>query len=379
MAGYVLQGKNEQGSMVDLPIRATYDSNGKKINEEYSTKTEVNQKAALTQVVRVDAAQSLSDSQKTTAKSNMGLGALASEGLDTTKLTKYVPTSRTVNGHALSANVTIAKSDVGLSNVANERQFSEANPPTLLKGQDTRDDNSAPSVYMEKGSAVVVNEFKYINKIAADSVLSGTYCQVTTFNPWTDSTGGYPVQVATSSGNNGTIAIRCGTGDTTWGAWNKIYTTGNKPTPADIGAQAAVTKSTTSGTAYLLGSNSTTGSLGTSVYTNNAVYISSGTRINATTFSANSDKRLKKDIKIAALDDGRSILDVPIKSYVWKDSGEKAIGFIAQDLEAVYPELVVTEETGYKSIKESKFVYYLMHEVKKLKEEVQELKAKLGE
>lgn len=40
-----------------------------------------------------------------------------------------VPTSRTVNGHALSSNVTVTKSDVGLGSVANERQYSANNQP----------------------------------------------------------------------------------------------------------------------------------------------------------------------------------------------------------------------------------------------------------
>lgn len=50
-----------------------------------------------------------------------------------------VPTSRTVNGHSLSNNVTVTKSDVGLGIVANERQYSANNPPpypvTSVNGQ----------------------------------------------------------------------------------------------------------------------------------------------------------------------------------------------------------------------------------------------------
>lgn len=50
-----------------------------------------------------------------------------------------VPTSRTVNGHSLSNNVTVTKSDVGLGSVANERQYSANNPPpypvTSVNGQ----------------------------------------------------------------------------------------------------------------------------------------------------------------------------------------------------------------------------------------------------
>ena len=39
--------------------------------------------------------------------------------VDTTDLAGYVPTGRTVNGHALNANVTVTKGDVGLGNVEN--------------------------------------------------------------------------------------------------------------------------------------------------------------------------------------------------------------------------------------------------------------------
>jgi len=43
--------------------------------------------------------------------------------------TNKVDKTTTVNGHALSENVTLTKGDVGLGNVANERQYSAQNPP----------------------------------------------------------------------------------------------------------------------------------------------------------------------------------------------------------------------------------------------------------
>ncbi len=46
-------------------------------------------------------------------------GTLSNQTDLNTALTGKVPTTRTVNGHALSADVTVTKSDVGLSNVAN--------------------------------------------------------------------------------------------------------------------------------------------------------------------------------------------------------------------------------------------------------------------
>ncbi len=45
--------------------------------------------------------------------------------------TNKVDKTTTVNGHALSENVTVTKEDVGLGNVANERQYSAQNPPPM--------------------------------------------------------------------------------------------------------------------------------------------------------------------------------------------------------------------------------------------------------
>lgn len=44
-------------------------------------------------------------------------------------LSDYVPKTRTINNKALSSNISLTASDVGLSNVANERQYSASNPP----------------------------------------------------------------------------------------------------------------------------------------------------------------------------------------------------------------------------------------------------------
>ena len=45
--------------------------------------------------------------------------------------TNKVDKTTTVNGHPLSENVTVTKGDVGLGNVANERQYSAQNPPPI--------------------------------------------------------------------------------------------------------------------------------------------------------------------------------------------------------------------------------------------------------
>lgn len=100
--------------------------------------------------------------------------------------------------------------------------------------------------------------------------------------------------------------------------------------------------------------------------------ITSTGEITAQSFNAQSDARLKTNIK--SFEYHNSILDVPVREYDWKESGEHAIGFVAQELQEVYPELVNEGEGGMLRIKETKLIYLLIEEVKKLKKEVKDLK-----
>ena len=106
----------------------------------------------------------------------------------------------------------------------------ENDPAVGINGDDSRDNNYNPDVYMSSGArylgrASVQSEFKYCNVINVDSIISSTYCFLMTYTPWSDGTGGYPIQMA--MGSNGDFAIRTGTGNTTWGAWRKVYHNGN--------------------------------------------------------------------------------------------------------------------------------------------------------
>lgn len=92
----------------------------------------------------------------------------------------------------------------------------------------------------------------------------------------------------------------------------------------------------------------------------------------AGTFNASSDARLKENIKEYACD--KSILDLPVKKFDFIDGPKSQIGCIAQDLQVICPEIVHEGEDGYLSIQESKIVYLLLQEVKKLRAEVDELK-----
>lgn len=100
-----------------------------------------------------------------------------------------------------------------------------------------------------------------------------------------------------------------------------------------------------------------------------------GTVITATEyFNASSDRRLKKNIK--EYDTEKSILDVPVKEYDYKSTGIHTIGFIAQELQEVFPELITQDPNGFLGIQETKLVYLLMLEVKKLRARVDELENK---
>jgi len=76
-----------------------------------------------------------------------------------------------------------------------------------------------------------------------------------------------------------------------------------------------------------------------------------------------SDQRLKDDI----LDLGSGldqILHLRPVSFTWKSDGKAGIGFIAQEVEAVIPELVSTETDGMKGIYSLEMIPYLVNAIK---------------
>jgi hypothetical protein len=98
-------------------------------------------------------------------------------------------------------------------------------------------------------------------------------------------------------------------------------------------------------------------------------------QVDANSFTARSDKRLKENIK--EFEAQKSILDLSIVEFDYKKTGEHAIGCLAQDLQEICPELVKEDENGYLSIYETKLVYLLLQELKKQNKRLAELEAKL--
>lgn len=86
-------------------------------------------------------------------------------------------------------------------------------------------------------------------------------------------------------------------------------------------------------------------------------------KINATTFNARSDARLKKNIKEYKNDN--SILNLPIYEFDYINGNQHTIGCLAQDLQKICPELVHEDENGILSISEIKLLYLIILEMKK--------------
>lgn len=87
--------------------------------------------------------------------------------------------------------------------------------------------------------------------------------------------------------------------------------------------------------------------------------------ISASSFYATSDVRLKTNIK--PYTPKTSILDLPIYEFDYKSSGQHTIGCLAQDLQKICPEIVSEDEDGFLHIEESKLIYLLLEEVRRLK------------
>ena len=93
-----------------------------------------------------------------------------------------------------------------------------------------------------------------------------------------------------------------------------------------------------------------------------------------------SDEKLKTNI--------RGLLDIdsedltylkPVKfSYTNDSSNRTHYGFIAQDVEKLYPALV-TDNTGYKSINYIEFIPIMLYKMQQMQDELDELKEKLSD
>jgi hypothetical protein len=102
---------------------------------------------------------------------------------------------------------------------------------------------------------------------------------------------------------------------------------------------------------------------------------SSGT-LNATDFNSLSDANRKKDVETL-----QSPIDIVNQlrgvSFKWKDTDQSAIGVIAQEIEKIIPEVVVTSENGDKSVAYGNIVAFLIEAIKEQQREIEMIKQKM--
>ena len=91
---------------------------------------------------------------------------------------------------------------------------------------------------------------------------------------------------------------------------------------------------------------------------------------------ASSDIRLKDNIKTIenALSKVNQIRPI---EFNWKSNGKQDFGVIAQQIEELYPDLVIENLEGYKVVKYNPLIALLLKSIQELHKEVQELKNKI--
>jgi len=104
-----------------------------------------------------------------------------------------------------------------------------------------------------------------------------------------------------------------------------------------------------------------------------------GGNVQATSFIYSSDSSLKKDI-CDIPDALRKVRGLHGVNFKWKNNNQADVGFIAQEVEKVFPELVVTNNnTGLKSIKYGNLIAPLVEAVKQQQKQIEKLEKRIQE
>jgi hypothetical protein len=198
----------------------------------------------------------------------------------------------------------------------------------------------------------------------------------------------------TASNVTGTVAIaNGGTGQTsanaafnalapsqTSNSGKYLTTDGTNTSWATPSASLTVTNDTTTATTLYPTFTSSTGTniTGVSVTSTKLTFVPSTGALVSTSVAGSSDARLKEDVQ--PISDALSKVNgLQGVSYIRNDIDDKSrqIGLIAQDVEKIIPEVVLTDENGYKAIAYGNLVGLLIESVKELSAEVKSLKAQL--
>ena len=113
------------------------------------------------------------------------------------------------------------------------------------------------------------------------------------------------------------------------------------------------------------------------LFTNPTVHtanITSSGTITASDFNSLSDAKYKTDVH--PINNALSIVSkLEGKHFIWKNTGKPSLGFIAQEVEEVLPQLINTQDNGSKTINYSVLVAVLVEAIKQQQKQIDELKS----
>jgi hypothetical protein len=125
----------------------------------------------------------------------------------------------------------------------------------------------------------------------------------------------------------------------------------------------------------VLFANLTTGDMTTAYTSSSSLLFNPYTgTLSATEFNSLSDVRFKENFE--QITNALDVIDqINPVSFTWKETGEKAYGVIAQEIEEVIPELVRTMK-GKKTVSYAQIIPFLVQAIKDLRKDIENLKSK---
>lgn len=109
------------------------------------------------------------------------------------------------------------------------------------------------------------------------------------------------------------------------------------------------------------------------------VYINSDLYVNGSIYNP-SDVSLKKEIQTVNREKVDNLMNLNPVSFKFKDDvkSKEHYGFIAQDIEKLYPELVKNSEMGYKTVNYIELIPILISKIQDMDKEIVALKGELN-
>jgi hypothetical protein len=132
----------------------------------------------------------------------------------------------------------------------------------------------------------------------------------------------------------------------------------------------------TNGTRFPVFVNGTSGAVADQVSSTKFTFNPSSGLLTTTDYNSSSDKRLKKEIK--TIDNAlEKITQLRGVTFTWKESEQKAVGLIAQEVQKIIPEIVNTDELGYLGIRYTNLIGVLIEAIKEQQDQINTLKQQI--